>query len=95
MLLLKIKTTSINYAKRKKRDESVIIQKFEENIKTLENTVVGDDELECKKKELETYRKNRSRAQWIKEGEKVTKFFCNLKKALYFEANVSADKFVK
>ena len=50
-----------------------------------------------------TYRKNimegviiRSRAQWIKEGGKVTKYFCNLeKKALYFEANVSADKFLK
>ena len=87
MLLLEIRTTSINYAKRKKRDDSLIIQKLEEDIKILENTVDGDDELECKKKELETYRKNimegviiRSRAQWIKEGEKVTKYFCNLEK---------------
>ena len=77
MFLLEIRTTSINYAKRKKRDDSLIIQKLEEDIKILENTVDGDDELECKKKELETYRKNimegviiRSRAQWIKEGER-------------------------
>ena len=88
MLLLEIRTTSINYAKRKKRDDSLIIQKLEEDIKKiLENTVDGDDELECKKKELETYRKNimegviiRSRAQGIKEREKVTKYFCNLEK---------------
>ena len=87
-----MRTTSINYAKRKKSDDSLIIQKLEEGIKFLENTVDGDDELECKKKELEAYRKNimegviiRSRAQWIKKGEKVTKYFCNLeKKALYF-----------
>ena len=70
MLLLEIRTTSINYAKRKKRDDSLIIKKLEEDIQILENTVDGDDELECKKKELETYRKNimegliiRSRAQ--------------------------------
>ena len=75
MLLLEIRTTSINYAKRKKRDDSLIIQKLEEHIQILENTVDGDNELECKKKDLETYRKNimdgviiRSRAQWIKEG---------------------------
>ena len=58
MLLLEIKTTSINYAKRKKRDDSLIKQKLEEDIKILENTVDRDDEHECKKKELETYRKN-------------------------------------
>ena len=34
----------------KKRDDSLIIQKLEEDIKILENTVDGDDELECKKK---------------------------------------------
>ena len=75
MLLLEIRTTSINYAKRKKRDDSLIIQKLEEHIQILENTVDGDNELECKKKDLETYRKNimdgviiRARAQWIKEG---------------------------
>ena len=57
MLLLEIRTTGINYAKQKKRDDSLIIQKLEEDIKILENTVDGDDELECKKKEFETYKK--------------------------------------
>ena len=33
MLLLEIITTSINYAKRKKRDDSLIIKKVEEDIK--------------------------------------------------------------
>ena len=59
--------------------------------------------LNVKKKELETNRKNimegvkiRSRAQWIKEGEKCNKILLqSRKKALYFEANVSADKFLK
>ena len=83
MLLLEIRTASINYAKRKKRHDSLIIQKLEDGIKIPENTVDGDDELECKKKEFETYRKNimegviiisiRPIAQSIKEGEKVTK----------------------
>ena len=50
MLLLEIRTTNINYAKRKKRWDSLIIQKLEEDIKILENTVDGDDGLECKKK---------------------------------------------
>ena len=96
MLLLEIRTTSINYAKRKKREDSLIIQKLEEDIKILENTVDGDDELECKKKELEAYRKNimdgviiRSRAQWIKEGEKVTKYFCNLEKRRFTSKRMS------
>ena len=56
MLLLEIRT-STNYVKRKKRDDSQIIQKLEEDIKILDNTVDGDDELECKKKKLETNRK--------------------------------------
>ena len=98
MLLLEIRTTSINYAKRKKRDDSLIIQKLEEHIQILENTVDGDNELECKKKDLETYRKNimdgviiRSRAQWIKEGGggEVTKYFCNLEKRLFTSKRTS------
>ena len=35
--------------KRKKRNDSLIIQKLEEDIKILDNTVDGDGELECKK----------------------------------------------
>ena len=96
MLLLEIRTTSINYAKRKKRDDSLIIQKLEDDIKILQNTFDGDDDLECKKKELETYRKNimegviiRSRAQWIKEGGKVTKYFCNLEKIHFTSKRMS------
>ena len=70
--------------------------KLEEDIKILENTVDGDDKLACRKKELETYRKNimegviiRSRAQWIKEGKKVTKYFCNLEKRHFISKRMS------
>ena len=45
MLLLEIRTTRINCAKRKKRDDSLIIREFEEGIIILENTIEGGEKV--------------------------------------------------
>ena len=57
--------------------------------------VTNYQDLDSKKKELETLRKDklngimiRSRAQWLSEGEKPSKYFCSLEKFYYTEETV-------
>ena len=70
---------------------------LKKEIESLENNDGSMDysELEIKKRELESLRKEklkgimiRSRAQWLSEGEKPSKYFCSLEKHYYTEKTV-------
>ena len=91
MLLMKIRTKTIAYASSKKRQETMREKQLEIDIQLLEKKLDKDnddnDKLdECKKELLEIRDKKiegvllRSRARWIAEGEKVSKYFCSLEK---------------
>ena len=65
---------------------------FEEEIKHLEENInnMNLEQLKTKKHELEELRKEklkghyvRSRAKWIEEGKKPTKYFCNMELRKY------------
>lgn len=86
VLLTEIRGETISYATMKKRQESQKENSLYKEIENLERQEVQDHtELDEKRKELYNLRekklqgsKIRSRAKWIQEGEKVTKYFCNL-----------------
>ena len=77
--------------KKKKKQEKLLEDKLVEDIEILgkeDNTYY--DALERKQNELENLRKKnmegvkvRSRACWICDGKKVTKYFCNLETRHY------------
>ena len=86
-LLMKIRGKTISFAsyKRKNSDriEKQLIQEISEIEKSFNESKI--DSLEQKRDELNSIRNNklqgsmiRSRAQWIADGEKPTKFFCSL-----------------
>ena len=67
---------------------------LKKEIESLENNDGSMDysELEIKKRELESLRKEklkgimiRSRAQWLSEGERPSMYFCSLEKHYYTE----------
>lgn len=88
-LLLEIRGKTISYAAFKKKSEDKTEKILEKEIKELEEM---DNEsvittLEKKKSELEKLRNKkiegmiiRSRVKWKQEGEKTSKYFCNLEK---------------
>ena len=91
VMLMDIRSVTISYATFKKRNE----QNREALIKDIElleknYTRENEDGLKTKQKELQELRKKkvegmliRSRARWLGEGEKVSKYFCNLEKIHY------------
>ena len=94
MLLLEIRGKSISYAthknKEKKKEEENLVKEIED----IENNLQADNIqlLERKKELLQDLRKAkidgsiiRSRAKWIQEGEKCTKYFCSLEKRNYVD----------
>ena len=97
ILLMRIRGETIKFASFKKKMDLNIenqlkseIKKFEENKDTAEHVL-----LEGKKCELEKLRESliqghvvRSRAQWLSEGEKPSKFFCSLEKHNYIEKTI-------
>ena len=93
-LLMEIRGKSIAYSSYKKKESEKIEKTLMEEIENLEKqlSINGNLELlEQKKGELESIRKHkidgmimRSKTQWSLEGERNTKYFCNLeKKTLY------------
>ena len=96
MLLLQIRGESIKFAPFLKRQTSELENKLVNEIAFLEaNQCLHDsDTLKDKKKELEKIREIaiqgtviRSRAQWLNEGERQSKYFCSLEKYNYTEKN--------
>ena len=86
-LLMEIRGKSISYASFKKKTNNMLENNLKEEIKELEKNTdnYNIEEIEIKKLELENIRIKklegsmiRSRAQWINEGEKPTKYFLGL-----------------
>ena len=87
MLLLEIRGKTISFASYLKKIKEQRFRDLQEEIVTLEKNVTENsiENLETKKHELESLRNEkrkgmlvRSRAQWVDEGEKPTKYFCGL-----------------
>ena len=87
-LLMEIRGKTISHASFRKKENNKLESSLIEEIKKLESNIQSQeklDELELKKSELKILREKkmrghyiRSRTQWIKEGEKPSKFFINL-----------------
>ena len=93
-LLMKIRSKTIAFATMKKRKAQEKEDKLLKDIETLErsrNKTENDIKiLKEKNKELTSLREKRiqgvvlrSKAKWVAEGEKVTKYFCSLEKRNY------------
>ena len=92
-LLMEIRGKTISYSSFKKKEQSKLENKLIEDIKILEanENMINSDILEDKRMELLDIRKLklkgqqvRSRAQWIEDGEKPTKYFCNMESRNYY-----------
>ena len=92
VMLMNIRSVTISYATFKKRNEHNREESLIKDIELMEKnyTRENEDGLKTKQKELQELRKKkmegmliRSRARWIGEGEKVSKYFCNLEKRHY------------
>jgi hypothetical protein len=87
MLLLELRGSIITFSINKKREETNLEKELCEEIAELEADINEQNvsKLEVKKGELEQLRSKRlngmiirSRAQWLLEGEKTSKYFCSL-----------------
>ena len=87
ILLMEIRGMTISYSSFKKRERDKLEKMLVSDIETLENEDTDMDFtlLEEKRASLEQLRKQklqghmiRSRARWVEEGEKPTKYFCHL-----------------
>ena len=89
-LLMVIRGKTISYSSYKKKEQNKREQNLINEIKFLESTLDNNNinnQIEVKKAELQKIREIkmngiilRSKSQWIADGEKPTKFFCNLEK---------------
>ena len=85
---MEVRGKTISFASYKKKERNKLQNELEKEINTLENSAVTNPnlaQLEEKKRLLENLRKEklqgtiiRSKALWVDEGEKPTKYFCNL-----------------
>ncbi|GFR93104.1 reverse transcriptase [Elysia marginata] len=88
MLLVEIRHVIIRYASRLKKDRSTQMRELEKALQLLhDNNEEDTEEFITKKEQLETMRSKlmegvliRSRARWIGDGEKMSKYFLNLEK---------------
>ena len=94
MLLLKIRVENIKYASNLQKGQETREQQLISDIELLENSNISNNaaELKGKRIELQGLRENkvkrayvRSRVQWLKEGEKTSKYFCALERSNYLE----------
>ena len=93
MLLMQIRGKTIAYSSHKKKENTKREYELEKQIHELENNVdLNFQEIDTLKAELETLRENkirgmavRSKANWLYQGEKVSKYFLNLENRNYKE----------
>ena len=86
VLLMEIRGNSISYASFVKNKYDNLEEKLLQEIQVMESEVIiNHNELENKRMELKKLRQRklegvriRSKAKWVDEGEKVSKYFCNL-----------------
>ena len=98
-LLMEIRGKSIAYSSYKKKESEKIEKTLMEEIENLEKQLIINGNLELleqKKGELQSIRKHkidgmimRSKTQWSLEGERNTKYFCNLEKRHYTDKTLS------
>ena len=98
MLLMNIRVATISFSSNLHRAEKKRYQYIVHKIETLENKIdeVGSkEELETLNNELLELRNKkmegmniRSRVQWLKEGERGTRYFCNLEKRNYINKSM-------
>lgn len=99
-LLMKIRSKTIAYATHKKRKTKEQENKLIKDIQILEAKQIKTEEdlkiLTDKNRELLLLREKhiegvllRSKAKWIAEGEKITKYFCNLEKRNYISKRMT------
>ena len=97
VLLLQIRGETIKYASNLKRQNREKEESLKKEIEKLEENVEQFDQstIEEKKNELESFRSEklkgvmiRSRAQWLNEGEKPSKYLSSLEKHSYTEKTV-------
>ena len=90
-LFLEIRAKTISYSSYKKKQSDAHEKRLLQEISYLESNYVNNaDEIINKKDELEHIRKEklkggmiRSRAKWIQDGEKPTKYFCHLESRIF------------
>ena len=98
-LLMKIRDRTISYATKKRKKNTETEQILEKKINLLEQKIHLDEsereELQKSKTEMISLREKkmegvllRSRARWIVDGEKVTKYFCALEKRNYINKQI-------
>ena len=96
-LFLRIRGETIKFSTTKKRISTLIEKNLLKDIETLEASELQSnfELLQDKKKELQDIRDNklkgnmvRSRLQWLHEGEKPSRFFCNLENKNYIEKTI-------
>lgn len=96
ILLMEIRGITISYSSYKKKERDKREKKLIEDIEKLESiTDINTDLISAKKTELENLRKEklqghiiRSRAKWVEEGEKPTKYFCNLERRNFINKTI-------
>ena len=94
---MEIRGKTISYSAFKKKKNNELENKLCEDIQVLEeNENVNTKLLEEKKNELLNFRKEklkghyiRARAKWIEDGEKPTKYFCNMESRNYYSKLIS------
>ena len=101
-LYLRIRGESIKFASLQKKILDSQERILKEDIEILENTSLQNLQiLDDKKQELEQLREHklrghliRSRLKWLEDGEKPTKYFCNLEKRNFTEKTIRKLKLV-
>ena len=98
-LLMEIRGKTIAYSSYKKKEKDKEERDLIKEIEDIEKQIKDDsdvDLLEVKKEQLRSIRKTkidgmiiRSRAQWSLEGERNSRYFCNLEKRHYTDKNMS------
>lgn len=100
VLLMKIRANTISFSFEKNKSTRQTETKLIEEIERLERLDISNEEnkqlLEESKEELVRIREHRmkgvflrSRARWVENGEKVTKYFCGLEKRNYINKSIN------
>ena len=101
VLLMEIRGMTISYSSFKKREKDQLEKSLIKEIESLEENSTGFDPsiLEEKQNMLENLRKEKlkgnmikSKARWVEEGEKPTKYFCHLESRNYLNKTIKKKK---